>query len=66
VFENKPPLFNDNYLSSVNGGMTKLGWACQNLFIFGPWSIISHNPILVMVTTCMFSIYGFHENGLKV
>jgi hypothetical protein len=61
VFENKPPLLNDHYLS---WGMTKLGWACQ--ILFGPWSIISNNPILVVLTTCMFSIYGFHEDGLKV
>jgi hypothetical protein len=47
-------------------GMIKLGRACQILFIFGPWSISSHNPILVVATTCMFSIYGFHEDGLKV
>jgi len=64
MFENKPPLFNDHYLSSINGGMTKLGWACQ--ILFGLWSIISHNPILVVVITCMFSIYGFHEDGLKL
>jgi hypothetical protein len=66
VFENKPPFFNDHYFSLVNGGMTKLEWACKILFIFGPCSIISHNPILVVVTICMFSIYGIHEDGLKV